>query len=114
MVLVGLGLRDFGHWLRRVPRAGGDVLAWTEVGRRVAWGRACRAGGLVLTLGGAGVCLATLLLLIGGSCDSVGMNVVVACLLLALAGLGGWAALFARRSGEGPPVRAKAGGGPAD
>ena len=114
IVLVGLGLRDLGPWLRRVPRPGRDMLQWSEVGRRVAWGRACRAGGLVLTLGGASVCLATLLLLIAGAGDDFGMSVVVACLLLALVALGGWAALFARRSGDGRQVHARAGGGRAD
>jgi hypothetical protein len=94
-VLIGLGVRDLGPLRRRVSRRG--ELAWSEVARRVAWGRACRAVGLLATLAGAGVCFVTLVALALGVSDSAGMIIVIVALLVALVLIGAWCILDRRR-----------------
>lgn len=105
-VLVGLGIRDLGPMLRRVPRGERSDLPWSEVARRIGWGRACRAAGLVVTLSGAALCLLTLLVLIAGAGDGFGMGAVLGALAIALVVGGIWAALFVRPANPG-----RAGGG---
>jgi hypothetical protein len=98
-VLIGLGVRDLGPLLRRVRRDAD--LAWSEVARRVAWGRACRALGLLAALGGAAVCSLTLLALMFGASDGTGMTLVVLTLLVVALLLGTWFLLDRRRGATG-------------
>jgi hypothetical protein len=103
-VLLGLGVRDLGPWTRPVPRAGRGDLAWAEIARRVARGRACRAGGLVATLGGTAICAVTFLALVAGLGDTAALWVVVATVALAALALVGWAVLYRRTQAAGRPV----------
>lgn len=88
-VLLGLAIRDLGPFIRRIPRDG--ALAWTDVAERVAWGRRCRAAGLVIALAGAGLCLVTGISLLARVSDSTGMWIVLAALGLALVAIAAWA-----------------------
>ena len=106
LVLVGLGVRDLGPMLRRLPRPGLADLPWSEVARRVAWGRACRAAGLVVTLAGAALCLVTLLVLVAGAGDGLGMGLVLGMLATTVLVSAGWALLFVRQV---QPERARTG-----
>src|SRR5688572_17613880 len=100
-------MRDLGPLLRRVPRGGPDDMPWSGVAARVGWGRVCRAAGLLVTLGGAAVCLVTLVVLVAGAGDGFGMGLVLAALVLTLLVGAAWAALFARQAN---PARAGLGG----
>ncbi len=93
-VLLGLGLRDLGPWTRRVRQ--GRVLTWPEIAQRVAWGRRCRAGGLVVALAGGAIWLATLVALAAGAGDRTGLAMVLATVSLAAGGVFAWAIAYAR------------------
>ena len=94
-VLLGLALRDAALWRWRVRPD--RQLPATELVRRVAIGRACRAGGRVLAVGGGSACLATLLGLLLRLSDRAGAALVLALLLLVTAGAIAWSALYAHR-----------------
>ena len=93
-VLLGLGVRDLGPWMRRVRQ--GRVLTWPEIAQRVAWGRRCRAGGLVVALAGGAIWLATLVALAAGAGDRTGLAMVLATVSLAAGGVFAWAIAYAR------------------
>jgi hypothetical protein len=95
-VVLGFLVRDVGPWLRRVPRGGG--LGRGDVARRVAWARACRAGGSVLALAGGAVCAVALLALLGGAGDRAGLVAVLVALGLALLAMLAWAGAYVRRN----------------
>ncbi len=94
-VLLGLTLRDAAAWRWRV-RAD-RTLAAGEVAARVAAARACRAGGRLLALGGAGVCLTTLLAILFRVSDRAGAALVLALLIVVTAGAIAWSAVYAHR-----------------
>lgn len=91
-VLLGLAVRDLGPLFRRIPRDG--ALPWTEVAERVAWGRRCRAAGLVVAIAGAAVCLITGIALLARVSDSAGMWTVVVALVGALLAVVAWAVRY--------------------
>ena len=72
-------------------------MSWFEVTRRVAWGRTCRAFGLVLAVAGSFLCLATLAALVGRASDGTGALIVLAASGIALLGSVAWALSYARR-----------------
>ncbi len=88
-VLLGLAIRDLGPFVRRIPQDGS--MPWAEVAERVAWGRRCRAAGLVVAIAGAALCLVTGISLLTRVSDSTGMWIVLAALLLAILAVGAWA-----------------------
>ena len=94
-VLLGLLARDAGSWHWPRPAAGDASTA--SIARRIAAGRASRAGGRVLALGGAVTCLATLLALLLRLSDRAGALLVLAALVLATAGAIVWAAVYSHR-----------------
>ncbi len=101
-VLLGLALRNLGPWPRRIRQ--GQVLRWSEVTRRLAWGRACRAAGLVLAIAGGFLCFATLAALIARANDRTGALIVLFASALALLASVGWALVYARRQPRLVPV----------
>ena len=102
-VLLGLAIRDLGPFFRRIPVDGS--LTWAEVGQRIAWGRRCRAAGLVVALAGAVLCLATGISLLSRVSDSTGMWIVLAVLVIALVIIAAWAYRF-QTIGRTPSVPA--------
>ena len=88
-VLLGLAIRDLGPFFRRIPRDGS--IPWSEVAERVAWGRRCRAAGLVVAIAGAALCLITGVSLLARTADSTGMWIVLASLGLAVLAIAAWA-----------------------
>lgn len=72
-------------------------MSWFEVTRRVAWGRTCRAFGLVLAVAGGFLCLATLAALVARASDGTGALIVLAAAAIALLGTVAWALSYARR-----------------
>ena len=88
-VLLGLAIRDVGPFFRRIPRDGS--MAWAVVAERVAWGRRCRAAGLVVALSGAVLCLVTGISLLARVSDPTGMWIVLAALVVALIAIAAWA-----------------------
>ena len=94
MVLLGLGLRDLGPWFWRIS-------PWREIAppvlvRRVAQGRGCRAGGLVLTLAGGAILLTTILALAAGAGDRAGLLLVAGTITLAAGGALAWLLAYVR------------------
>ena len=94
-VLLGLTLRDAASWRWRIRSD--RQLAAPELVRRVAIGRACRAGGRVLAVAGGSACLATLLGLLLRLSDRAGAALVLVLLLLVTAGAIAWSAVYAHR-----------------
>jgi hypothetical protein len=88
-VLLGLAIRDLGPFFRRIPRAG--TMPWSEVAERVAWGRRCRAAGLVVAIAGATLCLITGISLLARVGDSTGMWIVLAALVAGALAIALWA-----------------------
>jgi len=93
-VLLGLALRDRGPWFWRVS-------PWRELAspllvQRVAWGRGCRAGGLVLALAGGAVLLVTVVALLAGADDRPGLLLVAGTITLAAAGVLAWLLAYLR------------------
>jgi hypothetical protein len=106
-VLLGLLLRDIGP--RRLRVRPGLVLAASEVVRRVAWGRGCRAAGRTLALAGAALWLVPVVALVAGLSDRIGAILVLAVLVLATGGVGAWAVAYAHRYHPRPVRRRPAG-----
>ncbi len=102
VVLLGLALRNLGPWARRIRQ--GQVLPWSEVSRRVTWGRACRAAGLVVAIAGGFVFSMTLVALVGRVSDATGALVVLFASAAALLACVGWALVYARRQARLAPV----------
>jgi len=104
-VLLGLAARDLGPMLRRVPREGS--IPWAVVAERVTWGRACRAGGLVVAMGGAMLCVLTGAALLARSSDDTGMLVVLGGVVVLLLSIAAWAIRYRMSPSEQPdrPVR---------
>lgn len=100
-ILLGIALRDGGSWWWR-PRPDRSVPGG-EVTRRVGWGRACRAGGRLLALGGGAICAATLLALALGLADRTGAALVLAVVLVAFGAVLAWSALYTQRFHPRPP-----------
>ncbi len=94
-VLLGLALRNLAPKARRIRQ--GQLMLWTEVRRRLAWGRACRAAGRVLALAGGFLCFATLAALFARASDNAGALVVLFASAAALLASAGWALIYARR-----------------
>jgi hypothetical protein len=94
-VLVGVLLGDAGPRRRRVAPT--VPLPAAECERRIAWGRACRAGGRVVTLAGLTVAAVTVLALVVGLGDRAGAVLVMATLALAMVAILGWATVYADR-----------------
>jgi hypothetical protein len=101
-LLLGLVLHDGGSWWSRVR--GDRTLPPADVVRRLTRGRACRAGGRVLAIAGAGACLATVLALLLRLSDRRGAEVVVAFLLAGIGGALAWGVAYAHRY-HSRPVR---------
>jgi len=91
-VLLGLAIRDLGPFFRRIPRDG--EMPWSEVAERVAWGRRCRAAGLVVAIAGAALCLITGVSLLSRVSDSTGMWIVLGALGLAILAIAAWAVRY--------------------
>ncbi|MBA3643594.1 MAG: hypothetical protein H0W59_05955 [Chloroflexia bacterium] len=94
-VLLGLLLREAGAWWWRVR-----THLWrpaAEVAERVAYARACRAGGRILAMGGAVACGLTLIALLAGLSDRAGASVVVGSLTAIGFAIGAWAFTYAHR-----------------
>lgn len=87
-VLLGFALRDLGPRRRAIPPDA--TLPVAEVTRRVAWGRACRAGGGILALAGTLVWLVTFAALVGQAGDELGDLLVLTSCVVALALIAGW------------------------
>ena len=94
-VLLGLLLRDVGPWWRRARPE--QALEASELIRRVAWGRGCRAAGRTLALAGGALCLMPVVALIAGLSDRLGAILVLAVLALATGGVVAWSATYAHR-----------------
>ncbi|MBA3336897.1 MAG: hypothetical protein H0T49_04990 [Chloroflexia bacterium] len=94
-VLVGLALRDFGPRFRRFPLH--PRVSRSQVRDAISWGRACRAGGLVLALAGGGLSLLTLVALFSRASDRSGGLIVACSGVVALCGIAAWAYVFRRR-----------------
>ncbi len=94
-LLLGLLLREAGAWWWRV-RTNLERPA-AEVVQRIAYSRACRAGGRMLTIGGAAACGMTLLALLAGLSDRAGASVVVGSLTVIGFAIGAWAIAYAHR-----------------
>jgi len=94
-VLLGLLLREAGAWWWRV-----QTHVWrpaADVAERVAYARACRAGGRILAMGGAVACGLTLIALLAGLSDRAGASVVVGSLTAIGFAIGAWAFTYAHR-----------------
>lgn len=94
-VLLGLLLREAGAWWWRVR-----THLWrpaADVAERVAYARACRAGGRILAMGGAVACGLTLVALLAGLSDRAGASVVVGSLTAIGFAIGAWAFTYAHR-----------------
>ncbi len=102
-VLLGLAARDLGPMVRRVPRDGS--IPWSIVAERVTWGRACRAGGLVIALAGATLCVTTGAALLARASDGTGMLVVLGGVVVVLIAIAAWAIRY-RMSPTEQPERA--------
>lgn len=99
-VLLGLAARDLGPMLRRVPRDGS--VPWAVVTERVTWGRACRAGGLVVALAGAMLCVLTGAALLARASDDTGLFVVLGGVVAVLIVIAAWAIRYIMRRNEQP------------
>jgi len=95
VVLLGLTIRGAGSRWR--PRRADPLLPGAEVGRRLAIGRACRAGGLVSCIAGTGILLVTVTALLLSLSDRAGAVVVMVAVSAAVLGGVGWAILYAHR-----------------
>ena len=93
-VLVGLALRDFGPRFKRFLLHPG--VSRSQVRAAISWGRACRAGGLVIVLAGGGLCLLTIVALFGRASDRSGGLIVACSGVVALCGIVAWAYVFRR------------------
>ncbi len=69
-------------------------MPWSEVAERVAWGRRCRAAGLVVAIAGAALCLITGVSLLSRVSDSTGMWIVLGTLGLAVLAIAAWAVRY--------------------
>ena len=103
-VLLGLTLCDVERWWWRLRPRRSPTAA--ELTRRIAWGRACRAGGRVLAIGGASVSLMTLLALLARLDDRSGAVLVMTTLAVATTATLAWAAVYAHRY-HPRPVRSR-------
>ncbi|MDQ3780000.1 MAG: hypothetical protein M3354_05585 [Chloroflexota bacterium] len=95
VVLLGLTIRGAGP--RRGALRADPPVSPAEVGRRLAIGRACRAGGLVACIAGTGILLVTVTALLLSLSDRAGAVVVMVAVSAAVLGGVGWAILYAQR-----------------
>jgi hypothetical protein len=102
-VLLGLIIRDSGGrwWSIRGDRA----LPPAEADRRLAIGRACRAGGLVLGVAGGVILAVTATALVLGFSDRVGAILVMAAVAATVLGGVAWALLYTHRHHPRPRSR---------
>lgn len=94
-ILLGLTMREVvaRRWLARPDQP----VPARQLVRRLAIARACRAGGLVISLAGGAIAAVTLLALSLGVSDRTGAILVMAVISAALLGGVGWGTAYAHR-----------------